>query len=300
MDPVRMKQLETKYLTDDKSRSHKLTKGLGYIFIYAFLGVIVVFTVFPVLYAVLGAFKSNAEVTLGGTILPKEWIFENFVSAWHKSNFAIYTWNSLYVAFFVTLGSLLISSAAGYCLARREFPGKKLLTGLYLATMFISIGAVTLRPLYLLIVQLGLQNTLWGIILVQTGAQGTNIFLVSRFVKSVPAELDEAATIDGCGFFRIYWNIILPLIKPVLGVVGLFSFRMSWNDYILPSIFTMTQPALRTLTVGVVSLRYGETAAAQWNLMLAGASLSIIPMIIIYLIANKSFLSGLTEGAVKG
>ncbi|MGE5605686.1 MAG: carbohydrate ABC transporter permease, partial [Bacteroidota bacterium] len=243
MDPVRMKQLETKYLTDDKSRSHKLTKGLGYIFIYAFLGVIVVFTVFPVLYAVLGAFKSNAEVTLGGTILPKEWIFENFVSAWHKSNFAIYTWNSLYVAFFVTLGSLLISSAAGYCLARREFPGKKLLTGLYLATMFISIGAVTLRPLYLLIVQLGLQNTLWGIILVQTGAQGTNIFLVSRFVKSVPAELDEAATIDGCGFFRIYWNIILPLIKPVLGVVGLFSFRMSWNDYILPSIFTMTQPA---------------------------------------------------------
>ena len=172
--------------------------------------------------------------------------------------------------------------------------------GAYMATMFIAIGAVTLRPLFLLMVKLGLHNSLWGIILVQTGAQGTNIFLVSRFVKSVPKELDEAAIIDGCGFFRIYWQIVLPLIKPVLGVVGLFSFRMSWNDYILPAIFTMTRPDLRTLTVGVVSLKYGETAAAQWNLMLAGASLAILPMLITYVLANRTFLSGLTEGAVKG
>ncbi len=299
MDTAGMEQLKTELLKE-KSRKFKLSAGLGYILIYAFLGIVVILTVFPVLYTVLGAFKSNAEVTLGATIIPKKWIFENFALAWNQSNFARYSWNSLYVAFFVTLGSLLISSAAGYCIARAEFPGKKLLVGAYLATMFVSVGAVTLRPLYLLIVQLGLQNTLWGIILVQTGAQGTNIFLVSRFVRSVPAELDEAATLDGCSFFRIYWNVVLPLIKPILGVVGLFSFRMSWNDYILPSIFTMTQPALRTLTVGVVSLKYGETAAAQWNLMLAGASLSIIPMIIIYLMANKTFLSGLTEGAMKG
>lgn len=281
-------------------RKRNVMDILGWIALYTFLGIVVVVTVFPVLYTLLGAFKSNAEITLGGTILPRRWIFDNYVQAWHQSNFARYTLNSVYTAFFTTVGSLLISSAAGYCIARREFPGKRLLVGAYLATMFISIGAVTLRPLYLLMVNLGLHNSLWGVILVQTGAQGTNIFLVSRFVKSVPKELDEAATIDGCGFFRIYWNIVLPLIKPILGVVGLFSFRMSWNDYILPAIFTMNRPDLRTLTVGVVSLKYGETAATQWNLMLAGASLSIIPMLIIYLMANRTFLSGLTEGAVKG
>ena len=268
--------------------------------IYLLLGVMVVITAFPVLYVLLGAFKTNAELTLGGTVIPRQWVFGNYAEIWQKANFARYTANSVYIAFFTTLGSLLISSAAGYCVARRDFPGKKLLMGAYLATMFIAIGAVTLRPLFLLMVKLGLHNSLWGIILVQTGAQGTNIFLVSRFVKSVPKELDEAAIIDGCGFFRIYWQIVLPLIKPVLGVVGLFSFRMSWNDYILPAIFTMTRPDLRTLTVGVVSLKYGETAAAQWNLMLAGASLAILPMLITYVLANRTFLSGLTEGAVKG
>jgi raffinose/stachyose/melibiose transport system permease protein len=278
----------------------KIGKLLGNTAIYLLLGVVVVVTVFPVLYVLLGAFKTNAELTLGGTVIPRQWVFTNYAEIWEKANFALYTANSVYVAFFTTLGSLVISSAAGYCVARRDFPGKKLLMGAYLATMFISIGAVTLRPLFLLMVQLGLHNSLWGIILVQTGAQGTNIFLVSRFMKSVPKELDEAAIIDGCGFFRIYWQIILPLIKPVLGVIGLFSFRMSWNDYILPAIFTMTRPDLRTLTVGVVSLKYGETAATQWNLMLAGASLAILPMLITYILANRTFLSGLTEGAVKG
>ncbi len=280
--------------------NQKALRLLGTAALYGFLGIVVIVTVFPVLYALLGSFKSNAEITLGGTIFPKQWFFGNYLMAWQQANFAQYTWNSLYTGFFTTLGSLLIASAAGYCIARREFPGKNLLVGAYLSTMFISIGAVTLRPLYLLMVELGLHNSLWAVILVQTGAQGTNIFLVSRFVKSVPKELDEAATIDGCSFFRIYWNIILPLIKPILGVVGLFSFRMSWNDYILPAIFTMTRPDLRTLTVGVVSLKYGETAATQWNLMLAGASLSILPMLVMYLLANRTFLSGLTEGAVKG
>jgi ABC-type glycerol-3-phosphate transport system permease component len=167
--------------------------------------------------------------------------------------------------------------------------------------MFISVGAVTLKPLYLLFVKVDLHNTLWPVILILIGInQNFNIFLVSRFVEGVPLELDESAKIDGCSFFRIYWQIILPLIKPILGVVGLFSFRGAWNDFIHASVFTMSKPALRPLTVGVVSLKYGTDAAVEWNIMLAGATLAIVPMLIVYVIANKTFISGLTSGAVKG
>ena len=272
-----------------------------YTVVYLFLGIITLITLFPVLYAVLGSFKTNAEVTLGGTILPKEWIFSNYEVAMSRFNFFQYTFNSVYLGVFTTLGSLLLSSLTGYCIARRDFPGKKLLTGVLLSTMFISVGAVTLRPLYMLAVKASLHDSLWGIILIQVGTtQATNIFLVSKFVAGIPRELDESAKIDGCSFFRIYWQIIIPLIKPILGVVGLFSFRHAWNDYILPSVFTMTRPDLRPLTVGVVSLRYGDSAAAEWNIMLTGASLAIIPMLIIYFFTNKTFISGLTAGAVKG
>lgn len=269
--------------------------------IYFFLLVLAVFTLFPVLYAVLGAFKTNAEVTLGGTIIPRTWIFSNFPEAWNNANFARYTLNTLYTCVFTTIGSIIVASMSGFVVARKTFWGKKLLMGTILATMFLSVGAITLRPLYVLMLRLGLHRSLWSIILIQIAtSQGANIFLVSRFVTAVPKELDEAAYIDGADLFQIYRMIVLPLITPILGVVGLFSFRYSWNDYVLPSIFTMTRESMRTLTVGVVSLRYGDSAAAQWNLMLAGASIAIIPMLIVYLIANRQFMSGLTAGAVKG
>lgn len=287
----------------DSTMNNKMTKAVrltNQTIIYLLLTILSLLIIFPVVYALLGAFKTNAEVTLGGTILPQEWRFENFGTVWVKANFARYTFNSLYICFFSTVGAIILSSLTGYCLARKDFPGKKIVTALYLSTMFIALGAVTLRPLYLLAVQVGLHNSLWGIILLNIGGQGMNVFLVSRFVNSIPDTLDEAATIDGCGMFKIYWKIILPLLKPILGVVGLFQFRMAWNAFVLPSVFTMMKPELRPLTVGVIALRYGEAAAAEWHLMMTGAAISIIPMVIVYLCANKYFMSGLTTGAIKG
>lgn len=272
--------------------------GLGVL--YAFLGILVLLILFPVGYAFLGSFKTNAEVTLGGTILPRKWVFANYAQVWHQANFALYTFNSLFICVMTTLLAVLMSSTAGYCMARRDFPGKKILNAAYLSTIFVSVGALTYKPLYMLMVSLGLHNSLLGVVLILVGGQATNVFLVSRFLTEIPRELDESAMIDGCSFFGIYWKIILPLLKPVLGVVALFMFRTSWNDYILSSIFTMARPNLRPLTVGVVSLRYGANAAAEWNLMLAGAMLSLLPMILVYLFANKQFLNGLTAGAVKG
>ena len=265
-----------------------------------FILIMVAFTLFPVIYIVLGSFKTNMELMTGGNIIPKVWTLDNYSEAWQKANFALYTWNSVFFCFFVTLGSLIVSSMAGYCIARKEFAFKKLIVGLLLSTMFISLGAVIYKPLYLMMVNIGFQKNLWGVILIQIGSQGTNIFLVSKFVQNISREMDEAATIDGCSTFRVYWNIMLPLIRPILGVVGLFSFREAWNAYVLPSIFTITSKKLMTLTVAVVSLKYTEANAVQWNLMVAGASIAVVPMIIIYIFANKQFISGLTIGGVKG
>lgn len=268
--------------------------------LYVTLGVVAIITIYPVLYALLGGLKTNMEMLAGGSLLPKVFRLENYKEVWEKANFAKYTFNSLFICLFSTIGAVIISSLTAYCLERREFPGRKLIYGLYLATMFIALGAVTLRPLYLLAVKVNVHNTLWPIILINIGAQGTNIFLVTKFISGLPKELDEAAMLDGCGPFRIFKDILLPLLKPIMAVVALFQFRLSWNDYITSSVFTMTQPQLRPLTVGVVQLKYGAGAAAEWHLMMAGAAISIIPMLIVYLFCNKYFMSGITDGSVKG
>lgn len=280
--------------------SKKMKTRLGFGILYVFLAIIVGLILFPILHVILGSFKGNLELTTGGTIFPKEWVFSNYKEAWEQADFARYTWNSLFICFFSTIGALLISSMAGYVVARKEFKGKKLFMVILVSTMFISVGAITLRPLYLLMVQVKLHKTLWSIILITINTQAANIFLVSRFVEGIPLELEEAAKIDGSSTFTMYWKIIFPLLTPILGVVGLFEFRTAWNSYIVPSIFTMNTPHLRPLTVGVISMKYTSGAAVQWNLMFAGACISIIPMLIIFILANKTFMDGLISGAVKG
>jgi len=270
-------------------------------FKYTFLIIFCIVVIYPVLYAVLGSFKSNYEVTLGGTLWPKEWLFTNYKEALEQFDFLKYAINSIFLGFVTTVVSIFICSLAAYCFARKEFVGKTLLENVILGTMFVTVGTVTLRPIYQLMVKINMHNSLMPVVFIIIAANlGTYVFLISKFIKGVPVQLDEAARIDGAGEFRIFFQIILPLIKPVLGVVGLFSFRSAWNDYINSNIFTMTRPDLKTLTVGVVSLRNGLQAAAQWNIMLAGAALSIVPMLIVYALTNKTFITGLTDGGVKG
>ena len=120
------------------------------------------------------------------------------------------------------------------------------------------------------------------------------------FVKTIPIELDEAATIDGCTPYGTYFRVILPLLKPILAVVALFSFRTAWNNYLVSFIISIFTPSIKTLTVAVVQLKYSVNAAAEWHIMLAGASLSILPILILYVFANKQFIGGLTAGSVKG
>jgi ABC-type glycerol-3-phosphate transport system permease component len=221
------------------------------------------------------------------------------MDAFTRGRFGLYTFNSLMVAGLVSLLSLVTSSMAGYVFARRQFRGKGFIMSLYMAFMFISLGSVTIYPLFVLFSRMKLTKTIIAMALVMTGGQASNVFLVTGFIKSVPKELDEAAFIDGCTPFQVFIIMILPMIRSILAVVLLFSFRSAWNDYITPLIMTIGNAKLRTLTVAVVQLKYSSNAAAEWQIMLAGASIALIPVLILYIFTHKQFISGLLSGAVK-
>lgn len=271
-----------------------------FIFLYLFIGIMVIFTVYPVTYAVMGSFKTNAELTLGKAFFPEIWHFDNYYKAFVQADFAKYTINSVAVSIAVMTFATITAALAGFTFARREFVGKKLILAMYIGLMFVALGSVTLYPTYMILVKFHLNKTILGLILALVGGQAANVVLIMGFTKSIPKELDEAATIDGCTIYGIFFRIILPLIRPILAVVALFSFRHAWNDYITTLIMSISMPDLRTLTVAVVQLKYSINAAAEWHIMLAGASIAIIPILILYLFCNKQFIAGLTSGAVKG
>lgn len=259
-------------------------------------------TLYPVIYIAFGSFKENAELLRGGTrLLPEKFITDNYKQAWEKANFARYTMNSIVISLGVMIVTLIATSMAGYVFARKNFRGKELLYSLFVAFMFVNVGSVTLRPLFELAVKVKMNTSLFSVILIAAGTgQATYIFLVRGFMNTISKELDDAAKIDGCTFFQIYYKIILPLLKPILATTGLLSFRAGWNEYIMPLVFTMSNEKMRPLTVGVTMLKNSGDGTAAWNLMFAGATISIIPIIVIYIFTSKQFMSGMTAGAVKG
>ncbi len=261
-----------------------------------------VVTIFPVIYIVFGSFKANAELLVGGTnIFPSKWVFSNYADAWQQANFATYTLNSVFLAVGVMLISLVTATMSGYVFSRRQFKGKELIYGLFVMFMFINVGSVSLRPLFELAVKLKMNQSLLSVIFISAGSgQATYIFLSRGFVNTIPKELDEAAKIDGCTFFQTYRLVILPLLKPVMATIALLSFRQGWNEYIMPLVFTMTNDKLRPLTVGVNMLKNAGDGTAAWNIMFAGATIAIIPMLIIYCMFSRYFMNGITSGAVKG
>jgi ABC-type glycerol-3-phosphate transport system permease component len=127
-----------------------------------------------------------------------------------------------------------------------------------------------------------------------------DIFLMTNYCDGISREIYEAARIDGCGFFKTYLRIIMPVIKPIIATVGLLEFKNAWNNYLIPLAFTLSNKAIRPLTVGVISLRDSNEGISSWNLMVAGAVMSIVPILIVYIFMNRFFIAGMTEGAVKG
>ena len=269
------------------------------IVLLAFLAFLVIF---PIIYITLGSFKSRTELLVGGmNIFPSSWHFENYANAWKQANFARYTTNSVIISLGVMIISLVFSTMAGYVFSRSHFRGKELVYGLFVMFMFINVGSVSIRPLFELATKTHMNKSLLSFILFSAGAgQATYIFLARGYVDSVPKELDEAAKIDGCTFFMTFRRVIVPVLQPVIATIALLAFRQGWNEYILPLVFTMTNDKMRPLTVGVNMLKNSGDGAASWEIMFAGATIAVIPMVIVYLSFSKYFMGGSTAGAVKG
>jgi raffinose/stachyose/melibiose transport system permease protein len=276
-----------------------LRKVLGSFFLWVFLVCVLIFTLFPIIMAFLGSFKTNAELNVGATFLPMHWNLSNYIKAWNEANFAVFTWNSIYMSFFSTVGTVVVASMAAYAVDRREFTGKRVFLMIQASTMFVAMGAIMLRPQFDIMVALNLNKSLWAVIILNISAHAFAFFILLGFMKGIPRDMDEAAKMDGAGFGYIYARIIMPLLLPGLGVTSLFAFRNAWNEYIMPLVFTMTQPKIQVLTVGLANLKYSPDGAQQSNLMLAGACLSMIPILIVYLLANKSFTQ-VNAGGIKG
>ena len=277
-------------------------KRLSAVITYLVLGIIFVFVVFPIFYTFMGSFKSNQELlTSGSSIIPQKFVLDNYKQAWNLANFERYTMNSLQMSFFIVLGTIITSTVAGYCFERGKFRGKNTIFAIVVSSMFVSLGSLTLYPTVMIAKWFGINKSLWGVILIRVlGMNVTNLFITRTYIRTLSTEIDEAAKIDGCSFFSTFVYIIFPLLKPLIATIAILEFRHSWNDYMMPMVFTMSNPERMPLVVGVISLKSSGEAASSWNLMLAGTAISMLPMILVYMVFNRYFIQGMTAGAVKG
>lgn len=252
----------------------------------------------PLVVIFLNSFKSPAESNTMSMRLPAVWMFENYGVVMERGKVVASFLNSMCYAGCSAVLIVILVAMAAFVLSRNR---SRIHQFMY---YFIILGIampVSNVPLMKIMKSLHLINTRPGIILLYAAINiPISLFIVYGFVSSIQKEIDEAAIIDGCSLYGVYSRIILPLSKPILAVVALFSFRNAWNDYITSLIMTISMPRLQTLTVAVVQLKYSVNAAAEWHIMLAGASIAIIPILIVYLFANRQFIAGLTAGAVKG
>jgi ABC-type glycerol-3-phosphate transport system permease component len=267
---------------------------------YKFLIIAGTFTIWPLLYVILGSFKTNQELISGGTFLPKEWTIHNYVQVWSELNFSLYFFNSVVFSLLSSVLAAILGSMSGYVFARSQFPGKKLMYALILSMMFISLGPMTLFPKFEMAVDFGLTASIFTITLVNVHVLGASLFLYEGYVKSLGREIDEAAIVDGANYFRRYMKIFFPLMMPIISTLFLLEFISDWNNYIFPLVMSIGNPTMKTLTVAVVELRNMGDGAAAWNMIMAGASVSILPMIIMFIIMNRHIVEGLTRGALKG
>jgi len=260
-------------------------------------------SIFPFIWLISTSLKGINENIFAypPVLVPQELTFANYTGVWERVNFVAYFVNSMVVAGFTVLLNLVLSSLAGYPLARMEFKGKKVVFFAILATIMIPFQSIML-PVYMITIKLNLIDTVnnfmgyLGLIL-PFAVNAFGIFLMRQAFLKVPPELEEAAIIDGCSVFEMFVKVCIPLVKPSLAVLAIFTFIGSWGEFLWPSI-VLTKDCMYTLPVGINNLQ--GLFSSNWRFIAAGSILSTIPIVIFFLCMQKYFISGENEGAVKG
>lgn len=250
--------------------------------------------VFPFLWTVITSITSGAGLSATPNLIPTDPSISAYQTLFTASNFGRAVLNSLLVATAVTLIQLTTSSMAGYAFSRLDFAGKQIVFAVYLGTMMIPMQ-VLLVPLFEQMKALGLVNTYLGVI-VPSMASAFGVFLLRQSMATIPRELDEAAIIDGAGHIRIFTRIILPNVKPALATFGIFAFMNSWNAFLWPLV-VLRSDNLKTLPLALASLQGQFTT--QWDVMMAGSVISILPMLAIYIFAQKYVIQGVAGSGLK-
>ena len=279
----------------------KTKKKINLIITYVIITVIGVLMLYPILWMFFAAFKTNEEIFGSLKLLPESFSLESFIKGWRSTGRTTYTdyfINTFKMTVPTTLLTVITCSLVAYGFARFRFPGKKLLFMLLIATLMLP-NAVIIIPRYSLYNSLGwLDSYLPFYIPALLGTYPFFIFMLIQFMRGLPRDLDESAYMDGCGTFRVYWNILLPLQKPALFSAGLFQFLWTYNDYMNPLIF------ISSVKKYVISLALRLSLDAEsvvvWSRVMAMAFVAVLPLIILFFAAQKYFVEGIATTGMKG
>lgn len=265
-------------------------------FYYLVLFTVATISLYPILLMILSSFKKSVDIYKDPLGFPSSFSLNTYRTLLYKIPFTTYFMNSLFVSIVSVVLIVVVCSLASFYIARFKFSWNHALFFIFLLGMMIPIK-LGIVPLFILMRDLGLINSLWSLILMNT-ATGIplSMLILTGFFKTIPSELEEAARMDGAGNLRVLWYVVLPLMRPALGTVVIINFIAAWNDFFFPLIF-ITEKMKRTIPVGMMSL-FGEHSA-DWGSLFAGLTLASLPMILLFFIASKQFMEGLTAGAIK-
>jgi raffinose/stachyose/melibiose transport system permease protein len=278
-------------------RQRRLLNRLPWWIAALFLVGVAVIWIFPFLWMLSASLKDSMEMFTGGLKLwPSTFVWENYARAWNDAHFGRYLINTVVVTAITVVIVTIRCATAGYVLARYKFRGSKLFLGVLVATLFVPTG-YTIIPVVKISMQLHLIDSLGGMILALSGgAYVSAILIYYGYFRQIPRELEEAAVVDGAGFFRTFFSVMLPLAMPVTASVAVLTFITTWNAFFLPLVFTFSRPELRTVSVGMQAF-VGETAT-DWSGMAAAGVISIVPVVILFIFLQRYFVEGIS-GAVK-
>ena len=266
-------------------------------FVHAFLALVSLSCLFPLWWAFASSLKTQQTVFTDLSLFPADPQWQNYYYAWDKANFSRYFLNSLLYTVTVVLGVLFIASMAAYAFSRLKFRGRNVLFLILISTMMIPIPGMIIA-LFVLLTKLRLIDTPLGYILPQiNGGLALGVFLLKTFFDDLPKEIEDSAAIDGCGRFRTYWYVALPLARPAIAVLAIFNILAVWNEYLL-AMLVLSSKDLMPLQRGLMVFQGAHIT--QYPLLMAGIVITILPVLVVYLLLQKHIIKGITAGAVKG
>ncbi|MBS4207539.1 carbohydrate ABC transporter permease [Bacillus sp. FJAT-50079] len=263
---------------------------------YGVLTTISLVMIVPFLWMINTSFKDSTKI-FSFQFIPSPFRWENYIDVLTSTPFHLFYFNSLYIAALVTVGTIFLGSLAGYAFARLKFRGSSIMFLCLLSTMMIPVEVITI-PLFLFMRDLGLINTHVPLIAIPIlGPAGVfGVFVMRQFFLVVPKELEEAAKLDGCSYIRIYWNIMLPLAKPAIATLTIFTFLTSWNEFYEPLIYINSK---ELMTLPVALALFTDEVGTRWELLMSASVMATVPLLIVFFFAQKQFIEGIAMTGSK-